>query len=87
MARPKTLTARLYARISTHDQQTLPMQLRTMRDYTKRRGWSIGMELRDVGSGANLRPKREGMLKAPRQRRFAGAPRRSGQPAVTPDVA
>lgn len=46
------------------------MQLRTMRDYTKRRGWSIGMEVRDVGSGANLRPKREEMLKAARQRKL-----------------
>jgi len=64
------VTAGLYARISTHDQQTLPMQLRTMRDYAKRRGWSIGMEVRDVGSGANLRPKREEMLKAARQRKL-----------------
>jgi len=70
LARSKTVTAGLYARISTHDQQTLPMQLRTMRDYAKRRGWSIGMEVRDVGSGANLRPKREEMLKAARQRKL-----------------
>jgi putative DNA-invertase from lambdoid prophage Rac len=68
LARPKTLTAGLYARVSTHDQQTLPMQLRTMRAYAKQRGWSIGMEVRDVGSGANVRPEREAMLKAARRR-------------------
>ena len=53
---------------STHDQQTLPMQLRTMRAYAKQRGWIIGMEVRDVGSGANVRPQREAMLKAARRR-------------------
>lgn len=68
MARRKTLTVGLYARVSTHDQQTLSMQLRTMREYAKRRGWTIGMEVRDVGSGANERPKREEMLKAARRR-------------------
>ena len=44
------------------------MQLRTMRAYAKQRGWSIGMEVRDVGSGANARPQREAMLKAARRR-------------------
>ena len=28
----------LYARVSTHDQQTLPMHLAAMREYAKRRG-------------------------------------------------
>jgi DNA invertase Pin-like site-specific DNA recombinase len=32
-----------YARISTQDQQTLPMQNRAMRDYAVRRGWTIAM--------------------------------------------
>jgi putative DNA-invertase from lambdoid prophage Rac len=68
LARPKALRAGLYARVSTHDQQTLPMQLRTMRAYAKQRGWIIGMEVRDVGSGANVRPQREAMLKAARRR-------------------
>src|ERR1035438_53819 len=44
------------------------MQLRTMRAYAKQRGWTIGMEVRDVGSGANVRPQREAMLKAARRR-------------------
>jgi putative DNA-invertase from lambdoid prophage Rac len=68
LARPKTPQAGLYARVSTHDQQTLPMQLRTMRAYAKQRGWNIGMEVRDVGSDANVRPQREAMLRAARRR-------------------
>ncbi len=31
----------LYARVSTHDQQTLPLQMRAMREYAARRGWAI----------------------------------------------
>jgi hypothetical protein len=34
----------------------------------KQRVWSIGIEVRDVGSGANVRPEREAMLKAARRR-------------------
>jgi putative DNA-invertase from lambdoid prophage Rac len=44
------------------------MQLRTMRAYAKQHGWTIGMEVRDIGSGANVRPEREAMLKAARRR-------------------
>jgi hypothetical protein len=47
-ARPKALCAGLYARVSTHDQQTLPMQLRTMRAYAMQRGSSIGMEVQPL---------------------------------------
>jgi DNA invertase Pin-like site-specific DNA recombinase len=57
----------LYARVSTHDQQTLPMQLSTMRDYVKRKGWTVSMKVEDVGSGASLRPRREELLKAARR--------------------
>jgi predicted site-specific integrase-resolvase len=28
----------LYARVSTHDQQTLPLQIRVMREYAAKRG-------------------------------------------------
>ena len=58
----------LYARVSTHDQQTLPMQLAAMREYAKRRGWKIAIEEREVGSGAKTRPKREELLRAARRR-------------------
>ena len=64
----KKLRAGLYARVSTHDQQTLPMQLSAMRDYARKRGWEIGVEIKDVGSGAALRQKREELLTAARKR-------------------
>ncbi len=38
----------LYARVSTHDQQTLPMQLSAMRDYVQKREWQVAIEIRDI---------------------------------------
>lgn len=67
----KAPRAGLYARVSTHDQQTLPMQLTAMRDYAQKRGWEIALEVKDVGSGASgaaLRQKREELLAAARRR-------------------
>jgi putative DNA-invertase from lambdoid prophage Rac len=61
-------TVGLYARVSTHDQQTLPMQLSAMRAYAKRRGWKVAFEEREVGSGAKMRPKREELLRVARRR-------------------
>jgi putative DNA-invertase from lambdoid prophage Rac len=58
----------LYARISTHDQHTLPLQLEAMRLYAMQRGWSIVTEVQEVGSGAIQRPKRELLMKAARRR-------------------
>src|SRR5437764_11150912 len=60
--------AGLYARVSSHDQQTLPMQLTAMRNYARKRGWTITLEIKDVGSGAALRQKREELLMAARKR-------------------
>jgi DNA invertase Pin-like site-specific DNA recombinase len=58
----------LYARVSTHDQQTLPMQLKAMREYAKKRRWKIKEEIQEIGSGAKTRPKREALLKQARRR-------------------
>jgi DNA invertase Pin-like site-specific DNA recombinase len=66
--RGKTLRVGLYARVSTHDQQTLPMQLSTMREYARARGWTITVEVKDVGSGATKRPDREKLLDSARRR-------------------
>ncbi len=41
--RAKMVRAGLYARVSTLDQQTLPMQNRAMREYAARQGWTIAM--------------------------------------------
>jgi DNA invertase Pin-like site-specific DNA recombinase len=66
---PKTtLRAGLYARVSTNDQQTLPMQNRALRDYAARRGWVIVMQVKEVGSGATQRPMREQLIDAARRR-------------------
>ncbi len=67
--RAKTgLRAGLYARVSTHDQQTLPMQNRVMREYAARRGWTITMQMKEVGSGASQRQMREKLIEAARRR-------------------
>ena len=58
----------LYARVSTNDQQTLPMQSRAMREYASRRGWTITAQVREVGSGAAKREAREKLLEAARRR-------------------
>ncbi len=44
--------AGLYARVSTHDQKTLPLQMRAMREYAAKRGWTIALQIKEVGSGA-----------------------------------
>jgi hypothetical protein len=44
------LRAGLYARVSTQDQQTLPLQTRAMRDYQPGGGWSIVMQVKEIGS-------------------------------------
>lgn len=62
------LRAALYARVSTADQQTLPAQLTALEDYAQRRGWAVSMRVKEVGSGAAHRPKREELLAAARRR-------------------
>jgi putative DNA-invertase from lambdoid prophage Rac len=58
----------LYARVSTHDQQTLPLQIRALRDYATKRGWIIIAQIKEVGSGASQRELREALLAAARRR-------------------
>ena len=64
----KMLRVGLYARVSTNDQQTLPMQNRAMREYATRRGWTIALQVREVRSGAAKREVREKLLEAARRR-------------------
>src|SRR6201997_3570041 len=68
----KMSRAGLYARVSTNDQQTLTMQSRAMREYAARRGWSIAVNVREVGSGAAKREAREKLLEAARRREIDG---------------
>jgi len=64
----KMVRSALYARVSTRDQQTLPMQNRAMREYAARRGWAIAMQVKEVGSGALQRQRREKVIEAARRR-------------------
>ena len=64
----RIIRAGLYARVSTMDQQTLPMQNRAMREYAVRRGWTIALQVKEVGSGATQRQLREKLLEAARRR-------------------
>jgi DNA invertase Pin-like site-specific DNA recombinase len=62
------LRVALYARVSTHDQQTLPLQIRTMREYAAKRNWTIVTQTKEVGSGAAQRELRETLLASARRR-------------------
>jgi putative DNA-invertase from lambdoid prophage Rac len=64
----KMFRAGLYARVSTSDQQTIPLQIRALRDYAVRRGWTIALPVKEVGSGAAQRECRERILQAARRR-------------------
>jgi putative DNA-invertase from lambdoid prophage Rac len=60
--------AGLYARVSTNDQQTIPLQMRALREYASRRGWTIALQVPDIGSGAVKREAREKLLESARRR-------------------
>ena len=63
-----TMKMGLYARISTHDQQTLALQRDAMLAYARQRGGSIVTMVEDVGSGAGERLRREELMRAARRR-------------------
>ena len=58
----------LYARVSTYDQKTLPLQIRAMREYAGRRNWTIAQQVKEVGSGASQRELRETLIAQARRR-------------------
>jgi DNA invertase Pin-like site-specific DNA recombinase len=60
----------IYARVSTQEQQTLPLQIKDLREYAEKRKWKIEVEITDIASGAKTRPKREELLKLARQRKI-----------------
>jgi putative DNA-invertase from lambdoid prophage Rac len=65
---PKMSRVGLYARVSTFDQHTIPLQIRALREYAVRRGWTIALQVKEVGSGAVQRQLRERLLDAARRR-------------------
>lgn len=58
----------IYARVSTLDQQTLPMQIRALREYAAKRGWAVVVQVKEVGSGAAARQLRQQLMDAARRR-------------------
>ena len=58
------------ARVSTHDQQTLEMQVGVKMAYINDRGWKVTKRVEDVGSGVKERRGCEQLLKAARRREF-----------------
>jgi DNA invertase Pin-like site-specific DNA recombinase len=61
----------LYARVSTHNGQNPEMQLRELREYASRRGWTIVAEyVEHISSAKERRPELEKLLADCRKRRF-----------------
>ena len=58
----------LYARVSTHDQQTLALQRNALGAYAQQRRGAIVTVVEDVGSGVNERLQREELMRAARRR-------------------
>jgi DNA invertase Pin-like site-specific DNA recombinase len=59
---------RTIIRVSTHDQQTLPLQTHAMREYAAKRGWTSVAQIKEVGSGASQREQRSNLITAARRR-------------------
>lgn len=65
------MKAGIYARVSTHDQHTLDMQIDAMRKYAKARDWHIEKEIAEIGSGAkDSRPQREELINQAKRRQI-----------------
>jgi len=58
----------LYARVSTHDQQTLALQRDALVAYAQQRSGAIVTVVEDVGSGGQERRQRETLMRAARRR-------------------
>ena len=63
------MKAGIYARVSTHDQHTLNMQIEAMKKYAFARDWEIKTEISEIGSGAkDNRPQREELINQAKRR-------------------
>ena len=58
----------LYARVSTHEQQTLALQRDAMMAYAQQRQGIIVLTVEEVGSGVRERHQREALMRAARRR-------------------
>jgi len=65
------MRAALSARVSTHDQPTLTMQIDALREFATWRHWPVTDAGEEIASGAtDHRPKRQTLLKAAKQRQL-----------------
>jgi len=64
----KTIRADLYARVSTQNQLTLPMNAAPCAIMPRGNGWTIAIQVKEVGSGALQKQQREKLLEAARRR-------------------
>lgn len=65
------MKAALYARVSTRDQNSIPMQLEAMQSYAKMRNWQIVAEIQEAESGAkNNRKGRAQIIDMAKKRRI-----------------
>lgn len=62
------MKAGIYARVSTHDQQTLDLQIEVMKKYVDVHGWTIEYEMAEIGSGAKNNPQRKELINKARRR-------------------
>jgi DNA invertase Pin-like site-specific DNA recombinase len=58
----------LYARVSTHEQQTLALQREAMTAYAQQRRGSIVLTVEEIGSGVSERHQRDTLMRAARRR-------------------
>jgi len=60
----------IYARVSTHDQNTLDMQIQAMTEYVTSRGWNIVKSICEIESGEKKRQLREKLFLAARRQQL-----------------
>ena len=66
--KPEVFRVGLYARVSTPDQQTIPLQMRAIREYAVTHGWTIALQVKEIVSGASERELRQKLMEAARRR-------------------
>ncbi len=64
------MKAGIYARVSTHDQHTLDMQIDAMKKYVEAREWMLESEVAEIGSGAKDRQKRQELINQAKRRQI-----------------
>jgi hypothetical protein len=57
-----------YGNDSVHDQQTLPLQIKAMREYAVRRGWRIAIEVKESARACCSGPSTRGSFLSPSER-------------------